>query len=106
MIKNLSKQQLIEVIKKGDDNLTNVIFIDREGNIHLFPYEKHEDNIDLFSHSFAVINSESFQPHNDYVGVNASKDCEFIKNEYNRLNRAWHEYLQTGAKQTTSDLYR
>lgn len=104
--KDLSEKQLIDVIENGDDNLTNMLVVDRQGNFSLFSYEKHTDNTDVFSYDYAVFNAESFQPHNGYVGVNASKDNMFVRNEYTRMNNAWHEYLETGKKQQSSDFYR
>lgn len=99
MIKDLSKKQLIEVIKNGDDNYTNMLVVDKNGNISLFTYEKHAINKEVFSYPYAVINCESFQRHNDYVGVLASKDQNFIETEYARLNEAWHLYQKTGIQQ-------
>lgn len=104
-MKDLSKDQLVEVIKNGDDNLTNMVVVSKQGDFSLFPYEKHSDNTDVFSYDFAVVNGESFQPHNDYVGVEAANDEEFITNEYNRLNKAWHRHLKTGVLEQASDTY-
>lgn len=105
MLKDLSEEQLIDVIKNGDDNLTNMLVVSKQGVFSLFPYEKHSDNTDVFSYDFAVVNAESFQPHNDYVGVNAANDKTFVRNEYNRLNKAWHRYLEKGNMQQASDMY-
>lgn len=104
-MEDLSKDQLIEVIKNGDDSRTNMLVVSNDGNISSFVYEDHPNNRDAFSYGYAVVNAESFQPYNDYIGVNAANDEEFVKNEYNRLNKAWHEYLKTGNAQRTSDIY-
>lgn len=105
VLKDLSKNQLIEVIKNGDDSLTNRIVVSNDGTISLFAYENHPNNTDAFSYGYAVVNAESFQPGNDYIGVKASKDSTFIQNEYKRLNDAWHKHLETGGQTESSDFY-
>lgn len=104
-MKDLSKDQLVEVIKNGDDNLTNMVVVSKQGNFSLFSYEKHLNNADVFSYDFAVVNGDSFQPNNGYIGVKAANDEEFVTNEYNRLNKAWHRYLETGVLEQASDMY-
>jgi hypothetical protein len=105
VLKDLSKDQLVEVIKNGDDNLTNMVVVSNQGDFLLFPYEKHSDNTDVFSYDFAVVNGDSFQPHNGYIGVEAANNEEFITNEYNRLNKAWHRHLKTRVLEQASDVY-
>ncbi|MGA3513414.1 hypothetical protein [Lactiplantibacillus plantarum] len=104
-MKDLSKDQLVEVIKNGDDNLTNMVVVSNQGDFLLFPYEKHSDNTDVFSYDFAVVNGDSFQPHNGYIGVEAANDEEFVTNEYNRVNKAWQRHLKTRVLERAFDVY-
>lgn len=105
MIKDLSKEQFIDVIKHGDDNLTNMLVVSNQGDVSLFPYEKHTSNTNPLDYGYAVVNGESFQPHNDYIGIGASEDEVFIRDEYKRMNKAWHKFLETGKQQQASDVY-
>lgn len=103
-MKDLSKEEFIKTIKNGDDDFTNRIVVTKQGNFYLFSYEKHLCNTDVFSYDFvAVADSESFQPHNCYVGIDAANDKQFVEYEYSRLNKAWHEYLKTGVVQEASE---
>lgn len=67
--------------------------------------ELNSGDLDGQFHDFAVVNGDSFQPNNGYIGVEAANDEEFVTNEYNRLNKAWHRYLETGILEHASDTY-
>lgn len=104
MIKELSRSNLVSVIKNGNDQLNNRLVIDQNGTIYLYEVETHHqaDPI-LFNHDLAVINSEHFMPHQDYVGIEAANDKKFIDLEFNRMNHAWQKYLISKTLQYTSD---
>lgn len=90
-----TKEDLIEVIKNGDDSLDNVLVLNLDGSFELIngcggyavEAEKEEDY---------VVHYETFDAGNDYVGENASKDNEHIDRLYSWALRYWDKYEKTG----------
>lgn len=92
---NPTKENLIEVIKNGDDSHNNVLVLNLDGSFELLDgtggfivEEVKEDNY--------VVHCETFDAGNDYVGENASKDNEYIDKIYSWALRYWNEYKITG----------
>ncbi|MCF6515243.1 hypothetical protein GSH19_03630 [Lactobacillus sp. S2-2] len=101
---NISKTELINVIKAGNDQFNNRLVVNRDGKIYLYEVEtNHQVDPVLIDKNLAVINSEHFMPNQEYVGHDAASDQKFIDIEFSRLSKAWKKYLISKTLQYTSD---
>lgn len=83
---------------KGNDQFTNLLAVDENANVFLIPDTAHEMD-------YAVRNGESFIAGNNYVGLAAGQDDQFIQNEYERLLSAWALHLSSGGRRVSAEDY-
>ena len=92
---NPTKENLIEVIKSGDDSHDNVLVLNLNGSFELINgcggYAVEAEKGRNY-----VVRCETFFAGNDYVGENASKDDKFIDRLYSWAIRYWNDYKKTG----------
>lgn len=93
-----TKEDVRKVISMGNDQYNNKLVVDEDGNVLLA-----QDQI--VKEGFVVLNGDTFIAGNDYVGLEASKDDEFIENEYERLLSAWELHLESGGKSISARDY-
>lgn len=91
MKNDLSKLQLIEAIKNGDDSIENVLVVKHDGTISLFPYGDSQNSLKIrvLKKEYSVISESAFKAHTGNVGIKASQDHEFIDTQYKILNDTW-----------------
>ncbi|MCT2534660.1 hypothetical protein NC661_05615 [Aquibacillus koreensis] len=91
----VKRQQLVNVISKGNDTIDNRLILKQNGDFELVPFQTSEDahNFDLLDF---VTRWETFNAGNDYVGVYASKDNRLIDDILDWAEFAWKEYKQKG----------
>ena len=88
-----TKENLIEVIKNGDDSHHNVLVLNLDGSFELL---NGVDMVEEVKGNNYVVRCETFDAGNDYVGENASKDDKFIDSLYSWAIRYWNDYKKTG----------
>lgn len=94
-----SKEQYIDVIKKGDDSIHKKVVLHTNGIFEVVP----NDIFDI--ESDYVGRSETLDAGNGYVGIEASEDEGYINDSYTMFLKAWLDYIKTGAKRKYLDLY-
>lgn len=92
------KEDVQNAISKGNDQFTNLLAVDENANVFLIPDTAHEMD-------YAVRNGESFIAGNNYVGLAAGQDDQFIQNEYERLLSAWALHLSSGGRRVSAEDY-
>lgn len=88
-------EQLAKVIASGDDSVLNRLVLKTDGHFELIPIETVEDDLNFHKMTF-VTRWEAFDAGNDYVGMEASKDKDFLDSIMNWSIRAWKKYKETG----------
>lgn len=94
-----SKKQYINLIKYGDDSIDKKILLNTDGTFELISNEDFNFDLDY------VGRSETLDAWNDYVGIGASKDVEYINNSYTMFLKSWLKYIENGTKHQYLDLY-
>lgn len=93
-----SKEELVSVIRSGDDNRTNVLILTIDGHFQLVDIR----TLDAFDPNI-VAKYEAFCSGNGYVGVEASKDVDAI---YAAMLKTWKEHLEYSiTNEFVADLY-
>lgn len=82
-METLSREQLVELIKNGDDSYDNQIRVTKEGIIFLSRIVGAEDISNL------RFRFETYDAGNGYVGPEAADDDEYIDDLYNGLIKTW-----------------
>lgn len=85
-INTLSVDDVREIIRNGDDNHNNQIRVSKTGEVYLSQDIVGAIDIDNLAFRF-----ESFDAHNNYVGIKASKDDDYIHRIYRTLKKHWKE---------------
>lgn len=85
-------EQLVEVIRQGDDSFINTVVLKTNGFFELRQDAPHDLNAD----PEVVTRFESFMAGNGYVGEGAANDESFIKNTYRALMEDWLIHLRNG----------
>lgn len=80
----VTKEQLKNVLKNGDDSKHNSLVIDFDGFLHLLPFEQ------AVKFPYAV-RFETFQAGNGYVGENSN--LYHLENTYLALLQGWADHL-------------
>lgn len=80
----LSMDDVRDLIKNGDDNHNNQIRVTKSGELYLSQDIVGAVNIDGLAFRF-----ETFDIHNGYVGLKASRDDIFISRIYKALKDNW-----------------
>lgn len=88
----LNKDQLVKVIKNGDDNKNNVLILKTNGEFELIEGIARMvlENVEY------VARCETFARGNRYVGKEASQDVKYIKDIIAWANVAWDEHKKSG----------
>ncbi len=79
----LTREQLVELIKNGDDSVDNQIRVKSDGTVFLSQVVGAEDIDGL------MFRLESFDAGNGYVGVDAAADDTYINGLYRGLKESW-----------------
>ncbi|WP_338627278.1 hypothetical protein QJR52_02775 [Clostridium baratii] len=82
-MKTLTRDELVELIKNGDDSYDNQIRVTKDGMVFLSRIVGAE-NISGLKFRF-----ETFDAGNGYVGPDAAKDEEYIDDLYRALIESW-----------------
>lgn len=82
-MKTLSREQLVELIKSGDDRYDNQIRVTKDGMIFLSRIVGAEDISNL------RFRFETCDAGNGYVGSEAAADNDYINDLYNGLIKTW-----------------
>lgn len=83
-MKNLTRSDVVELIRNGDDSHDNQIRVTDSGIVYLSEIVG-ADDIEGLRFRF-----DTFDAGNDYVGEGAAADDRFIDNVYNGLIKAWN----------------
>ncbi|WP_294154985.1 hypothetical protein [uncultured Clostridium sp.] len=83
-MRTLTRDQLIDLIGKGDDNYDNQIRVKNDGTIFLSRTVGAEDISDL------RFRFETCDAGNGYVGLEAAQDDKYIDALYNGLIKTWN----------------
>jgi hypothetical protein len=97
----LSKEQLRAVIATGDDEQTNSLILNLQGQFELRqrpPFDIHKNDPTV------VIRHETFSAGNDYVGAEAAQDDDHIDRLFLSSLQGWLIHLKTGKTQDYSNL--
>ncbi|AJA48665.1 hypothetical protein CPAST_c25960 [Clostridium pasteurianum DSM 525 = ATCC 6013] len=90
------KEQLRQVIANGNDNVDNILLLNRDGNFILFQGA----GGGAVEHLDYVTRWETFDAGSDYVGIEASKDEKLLDDLVMKwANEAWKRYEKTGNTQ-------
>jgi len=95
-----SKEQLRAVIASGDDEQTNSLILNLQGQFEFrqrppFDINKNDPTV--------VIRHETFAAGNEYVGIEAAQDEAHIDELFTSSLEGWLAHLQTGNTQEYSD---
>lgn len=82
-METLSREQLVELIKNGDDSYDNQIRVTKDGTIFLSRIVGAEDISNL------RFRFETCDAGNGYVGPEAADDDKYINDLYNGLIKTW-----------------
>lgn len=100
-----NKENLIEIIKNGDDSHHNVLVLNSDGSFELINGYGIEDVQAVKGNNY-VARWETCEAGNDgYVGKKASNDINFINGLYESASNAWDEYKKTGKYPDYIDLF-
>ncbi|RDW16501.1 hypothetical protein CWR48_15760 [Oceanobacillus arenosus] len=91
----ITKEELKETLLAGDDNYTNVLTIDWDGNLHLTPFNQ------LRFKNDCAVRLESFGAGNGYVG--STSFLNHFENTYLSLLEAWLWHLNSEQNQYKDD---
>lgn len=94
-----SKEQYIDVIKNGDDSIDKKVMLNVDGTFELIANEEFSFDLEY------VGRSETLDAGNDYVGINASQDVEYINRSYTMFLKAWLRYIKNNHNQQYLDVY-
>lgn len=83
-----TKEEVAEVLKKGNDEVSNSLVVDYDGNVHLIPF-----GYGSHTNGYAV-RFETFQAGNGYVGPKSK--LNHLNGTYQTLMEAWVTHLNTG----------
>ena len=83
-----NREEMREVIANGNDSNVNALVMDLEGHFQLVDFIKTKDRLAPYA-----VRHESFAPFNDYVGREAAKDKEFIRETYFAMLEEWIVHL-------------
>ena len=84
-MKTLTREQLVDLIRSGDDSHDNQIRVSNDGTIFLSRTVGAENIEGL---RFRL---ETYDAGNGYVGVDAAKDDDYIDKLYDGLVKAWND---------------
>lgn len=97
---NPSREQLVAVIRNGNDSVSNTLILNIDGKFELRDFFK----LNLtFEDPTIVFRNEAFMAENDYVGIAASEDKQHIDDIYNVSIRHWESHLEYGITNIFSD---
>jgi len=97
-----SRDQLVGVIRQGNDSVSNSLILNGSGDFELLPRSPSDP---LRKNPNCVVRFETFQFGNDYVGVRASNDDALIDNLYVTLLECWVDHLMDGSTKEFVDTY-
>lgn len=95
-----AKDQLIEAIKNGNDNLDNCLVLNENSKFHVIPLD---DFTRYENENTYIARNENTYARHGYIGVGASRDAEFISIIYKEFLTAWLTYLSNGDTQILCD---
>ncbi|MCM1507479.1 MAG: hypothetical protein NC177_10155 [Ruminococcus flavefaciens] len=90
-----NKENLIEIIKNGDDSHHNVLVLNLDGSFELINGCGEEDVQAVKGNNY-VARWETYCPGNRYVGKDTSNDIKYMNDLYASASNAWDEYKKTG----------
>jgi len=89
-----SMEQMVSVIKHGDDRISNALIL----NVHGFFELRERGTVNLAIVDPTIIaRYETFVAGNGYVGQKPANDMAFINRVYNDFIAAWADHVQSGA---------
>ncbi len=83
-----NREEMRSVIARGDDSCVNALVLDLEGHFQLVDFYLARRKLAPYS-----VRHESFAPFNGYVGREAVKDGEFIRETYLAMLENWVAHL-------------
>lgn len=89
-----NKENLIEVIKNGDDSHNNVLVLNLDASFELINGDGIDDVKNVKGNNY-IVRYETFNAGKDYVGKSASNDNKFIDRIYNKSLEYWNKYTET-----------
>ncbi len=95
-----SRKQLISVIANGDDKETNTLILNTNSLYELISVKQFNQ---AFEYPNVVVRNEAFIAGNEYVGIKASQDDNFINDLYNESLEYWLIHLMKGKTNMFSD---
>lgn len=88
-----TKDQLISTIRGGDDRIGNALILNINGLFEL----RDRDTIDIMIKDPTIVGrEETFAAGNDYVGLGASNDIDFIDSTYEKFIDIWTTHVKSG----------
>lgn len=94
-----SKEQLISVLRQGDDRNSNSLIL----NVYGFFELRARECINIISDPTIIFRNETFQAGNGYAGVESSNDKRFVDAMYLEAIIHWKKHLETGITGLYSD---
>lgn len=94
-----SKKQYIDVIRNGNDSIHKKVVLHLNGKFEIVPNDKFDFDSDY------VGRSETLDAYNDYVGIEASKDQNYIDKSYAMFLKAWIRFIKNGVTKQYLDVY-
>lgn len=91
--------QLVDVIRNGNDRVNNSLILNLDGKFELF--ENFINNKD----QNVVVRNETYIANNKYVGKEPSNDLIFINNIYLTMLKGWYSHLITNKINIYVDTY-
>lgn len=84
-IESLTLEELKELIANADDQYNNQLRVNNNGEVYISRTVGAENIYDL------RFRFETFDAGNDYVGINAANDLNYVQDTFNRLKKCWDE---------------
>lgn len=86
-----SKEQMKQVIAKGDNTKNNSLILNSDGIFELRVFEQ----LDINKDENTIVRFETLSKNTGFVGLEASKDSRFMDNTFIAMLECWVEYLKT-----------
>lgn len=84
-----SREQIIEKLAKGDDNKSNTLLLDLNGDFQVIP----TDNCEGYEYIGSIGNVDS---RDGYLGEEASQDEAWVEKCFIEAKETWNRYEKTG----------
>lgn len=100
-----SEEEMLDVIRQGDDRRNNVLALGVDGHFHLFDRHERRGPFDIVSDPTIAVRMETFVAGNGYIGrKSVQKNREWWHKNYLDYLACWTTHLLTGEVNIYDDL--